>query len=79
MQADETFLSILFNTKKDLQLMVFTARKKSFNTLYFSFDNIEFAFLSAAMTILAGRFSFEREEAILFIVQKLQIKNVFSM
>ena len=58
MQSDETCLSTLFNAKKDLQLMGFTARKKSLNNLHLSLDSVELAFLSGAMTILTGRFSF---------------------
>ena len=42
-QSDETANLMVFSVKKDLQLMGFTARKKSLTHLYLLLDNKEFA------------------------------------
>ena len=54
----------MINVKKDLQLMGFTARKRSLSHLYLSLDNKEFAFLGVVMAILTGRFSFKRTNCV---------------
>ena len=51
----------MVNVKKNLQLMGNSARKQSLSHLYLYLllDNKELAFLSGAMAILTGCFSFE--------------------